>query len=96
MDLMDGSGTPVLPQSSRRRSHWRSNLRLTTALMVVWFVVTFMVSFFARELDFVFFGWPFSVWMAAQGMLATYLIIVGFYAWRMNRLDHEHGVSEEL
>ncbi len=67
--------------------HWRVNRRLTLCLLVVWFVVTFGVAYFARELDFRFFGWPFSFWVAAQGALLVYGLIIAFYAWYMNRLD---------
>ena len=77
------------------RSYWRKNLRITTLLMAVWFVVTFGVAYFARDLAFEFFGWPFSWWVAAQGALVVYLLIIGCYAWTMNRLDIEHGVAEE-
>jgi putative solute:sodium symporter small subunit len=78
-----------------RDRHWRSNLRLTGALTVIWFGVSFGVAYFARELSFSFFGWPFSFWVAAQGALWVYLGIVVVYARRMNRLDVEHGVAEE-
>jgi len=77
-----------------RQRHWRGNL-FVTALLLVWLVVTFGVSYFARELSFNFFGWPFSFWVGAQGSLAVYLLIVGFYAWYMNRLDVRHGADEE-
>jgi putative solute:sodium symporter small subunit len=70
-----------------RGAYWRKNLRITTALLAIWFVVTFVATFFARELSFAFFGWPFSFWMAAQGALLIYLALIGFYAWYMNRLD---------
>ena len=75
-------------------SYWRKNLQLTGGLLFIWFVVSFVVSFFARELSFDFLGWPFSFWMAAQGALIVYALIVGYYAYRMNRLDQEHGVAE--
>ncbi len=78
-----------------RRRHWRSNLRVTALLLLVWLIVTFGVSYFARELSFRFFGWPFSFWVGAQGALAVYLLIVGFYAWYMNRLDMRYGANEE-
>ncbi len=81
--------------SDARERYWRSNLRMTAALLLVWLIVTFGVSYFARELSFNFFGWPFSFWMGAQGALAVYLLIVGFYAWYMNRLDVRHGADEE-
>jgi putative solute:sodium symporter small subunit len=32
--------------------------------------------------------------MAAQGALIVYVAIIGYYAWYMNRLDGEYGVSE--
>lgn len=78
----------------RRAVYWRKNLQLTGGLTLVWFVVTFGVAFFARELNFSFFGWPFSFWVAAQGALVVYALIVVFYAWAMRRLDHEFGAVE--
>lgn len=78
-----------------RQRHWRSNLLVTALLLLVWLIVTFGVSYFARELSFSFFGWPFSFWVGAQGALVVYLLIVGFYAWYMNRLDVRHGADEE-
>lgn len=78
-----------------RRRYWRSNLRVTALLLLVWFGVTFGVSYFARELSFSFFGWPFSFWMGAQGALVVYLLLIAFYAWYVDRLDRRHGVEEE-
>lgn len=76
------------------RQYWQKNLNITAVLMAVWFVVTFVVAYFARDLNFTFFGWPFSFWMAAQGSLIVYVVIIWFYARYMNQLDQEHGVAE--
>ena len=81
--------------TERQREYWRKNLRLTAVLMVIWFLVTFGVGYFARDLNFTFFGWPFSFWVAAQGALIVYVLIIWFYARYMDRLDQEHGVAEE-
>jgi putative solute:sodium symporter small subunit len=78
-----------------QKSYWRKNLRLTGVLLAIWFVVSFVVSYFARDLDFNFFGWPFSFWMAAQGALIIYVVLIGYYAKTMNKLDQEHGFAEE-
>jgi putative solute:sodium symporter small subunit len=80
--------------TERHKSYWRKNLNVTAVLLSIWFVVTFVVSFFARDLSFNFFGWPFSFWMGAQGSLVVYVIIIWYYARTMNRLDQEHGVAE--
>jgi hypothetical protein len=34
--------------------------------MAIWFVVTFVVGYFARDLNFTFFGWPFSFWVVPR------------------------------
>ena len=73
----------------RAADHWQRNRRLIAGLLAVWFVVTFVVAFFARELSFRLFGWPFSFWVASQGAIVIYLLIVGVYVWRMDRLDAE-------
>ncbi len=76
------------------KQYWRRNLNLTAVLLAIWFVVTFVVSYFARELSFNFFGWPFSFWMGAQGSLVIYMVIIWYYARTMNKMDHEYGVAE--
>jgi putative solute:sodium symporter small subunit len=81
--------------SENHQRYWQKNLRITAILMFIWFVVTYVVSYFARDLNFTFFGWPFSFWMGAQGSLAVYVVIIWFYARYMNQLDQEHGVAEE-
>lgn len=73
----------------RERLAWRHNLRWIAVLLVIWFVVTFVVAWFARELRFDFFGWPFSFWAAAQGALIVYVAMAALYAWHMNRVDRE-------
>jgi putative solute:sodium symporter small subunit len=81
--------------TERHREYWHRNLRITGILLGIWFVVTFVVGYFARSLNFTFFGWPFSFWMGAQGALVIYVAIIWYYAWYMNRLDQEYGVAEE-
>lgn len=80
--------------TEKHRHYWRKNLNVTAILLVIWFVVTFVVGYFARDLNFNFFGWPFSFWVGAQGALVVYVAIIAFYAWYMNKLDVEHGVDE--
>lgn len=82
------------PAETRRR-YWRKTLRLTMGLLLIWFLVSFVATYFARDLNFTFFGWPFSFWLGAQGAPLVYVLLVGFYAWAMNRLDVEHGQDDE-
>jgi putative solute:sodium symporter small subunit len=81
--------------TEKHRQYWSKNLSITGILLAIWFVVTFGVGYFARDLDFKFFGWPFSFWVAAQGALIVYVLIIWYYARYMDKLDREHGVAEE-
>jgi putative solute:sodium symporter small subunit len=86
MPILDPSGAPDAVRAARAR-HWRRTQRLTAVLLLAWFVVGFVVTWFARELDFPFFGWPFSFWVAAQGGIVVFVALIAAYAWRMARLD---------
>lgn len=81
--------------SEKRVEYWRRNLKLTGALLAVWFVATFVVAYFALELENInFFGWPLPFYMAAQGSLIIYVIIVWFYSRAMAALDREYGFAD--
>ena len=75
--------------------YWHKNLRLTAILLVIWFIATFVVAWYAIPLaEIKMFGWPLSFYMAAQGSLIIYVVIIWFYARYMNRLDLEYDVHE--
>ena len=80
--------------SAKLQEYWRRNLNITAVLLVVWFVVTYVIGWFARDLSFNFFGWPFSFYMGAQGSLIIYVLIIWFYARYMNNLDLAYDVHE--
>jgi putative solute:sodium symporter small subunit len=78
------------------REYWRRNLKLTAVLLAIWFVVTYVVSFFAPALNnIVILGFPFGYYMAAQGSLIIYVVLIWYYARTMNRMDREYNVHEE-
>jgi len=81
--------------TEKHKEYWSRNLNLTLVLTIIWFVVTYVMGYFARELATInFFGWPLSFYMAAQGSLIIYVIIIWVYARKMGQLDREYGVHE--
>jgi len=80
--------------TERQLEYWSKNLRMTGFLLFIWFVATFVLGYYARDLSFNFFGWPFAFYMAAQGSLIIYVVIIWFYARYMNTLDREFDVHE--
>jgi putative solute:sodium symporter small subunit len=81
--------------TERHKEYWRRNMKMTAILLVIWFVVTYVVGYYARELnELVIFGFPFGFYMGAQGSLIIYVVMIFFYAIRMNKLDKEYDVAE--
>jgi putative solute:sodium symporter small subunit len=81
--------------TAKHKEYWSRNLRLTAVLLFIWFVVTYVMAWYAVPLaEFNFFGWPLSFYMAAQGSLIIYVVIIWYYARAMRKLDLEYGVDE--
>ena len=80
--------------TEKHREYWKKNLTITAILLFIWFFVTFVLGYFARDLAFNFFGWPFAFWIGGQGALVVYVLIIWFYASYMNKLDGQYGVAE--
>jgi len=91
MMLDSGLEHRVNPEQLRLARYWRRTRSLTAWLLLGWVLLSFVVTYFARELSFSFFGWPFSFWVASQGALLGYCVIVAYYAYAMRRLDAEHS-----
>ncbi|WP_420475996.1 DUF4212 domain-containing protein [Noviherbaspirillum sp. ST9] len=71
-----------------RNLYWSKVRQFTCVLIALWLSSTFGIIYFARELtDFTVFGWPFSFYMAAQGLTLLYLAILAVYALHMRKLD---------
>tara|TARA_Y100001936_G_scaffold202786_1_gene205537 strand:+ start:569 stop:889 length:321 start_codon:yes stop_codon:yes gene_type:complete len=83
--------------SSKAKTYWKENIRLVLSLLVVWFLVSFgMAILFVDILDNIrFFGFKFGFWMAQQGSIYCFVILIFIYVYKMNKLDHKYGVSED-
>lgn len=81
--------------TEKHKQYWKKNLRLTGSLLAIWFVVTFVIGWYARDLQSItFLGFPLSFYIGAQGALLIYVILVGYYAYCMDKLDRQYGVQE--
>lgn len=95
------SSGPPSPSSDRRltpeerQSYWRKNLSLTLGLLAVWFVVAYLLGIiFSGTLNGARLGQaPLGFWVAQQGSIYVFIILIAVYAYRMNALDRATGVD---
>ena len=90
----DGAGSGSDP---RRRDYWRANLRYLALLLSVWFIVSYLFGIIlVDQLNAISIGgYNLGFWFAQQGSMYIFVVLIFFYAWRMNKLDREFDVHED-
>ncbi len=79
-----------------RAAYWKANLRLLSVLLVIWFVVSYGFGILLVDvLNTVSIGgYKLGFWFAQQGSMYIFILLIFFYAWRMNALDQKFDVHE--
>ena len=77
--------------------HWKASLALVGKLLALWFFVSFGCGIlFKEQLDeFSIGGAPLGFWMAQQGSILCFVLLLIAYARLMNKLDEKYGYQEE-
>jgi putative solute:sodium symporter small subunit len=74
-----------------RRRFWSHSLCLTLTLLGLWLLINILVPWFARSLNQMRgFGFSAGYWLAAEGALLMYLLIIVIYVWRMDVLERRY------
>ncbi len=82
---------------SNNSAYWKANLKLIAFCLVIWFLVSFVFGILlVDQLNHIRLGgYKLGFWFAQQGSLYTFLVLIFFYANRMNKLDKKFGVEEK-
>ena len=77
--------------------YWKENVRILTVLLGIWFVVSFLLSIvFVDALDNIrFAGFRLGFWLAQQGSIYVFVILIFVYIWLMDRLDNKYRVGKK-
>ena len=78
-----------------REAYWLETTRFTWLIVILWFVSWVGPLVLHYQLNrIVIFGFPLSYWFAAQGSLVIFVVLIVYYAVRMNAIDRKYGVEE--
>ena len=79
--------------------YWRAQLRCVAVLLCIWFLVSFGCGILLRDWLDVSFpkvgSVPFGFWMAQQGSIICFVLILVAYATWMSRLEDKFERDEE-
>ncbi len=86
-----------MSDNSSNNAYWSANLRIIVISLVIWALVSFGFGILLRPMlsGIAVGGSDLGFWFAQQGSILVFLALIFFYAFRMNKLDREHGVEEE-
>jgi putative solute:sodium symporter small subunit len=86
-----------MSENSSDNAYWSANLRLILGSLIIWAIVSFGFGILLRPMlsGIAVGGSDLGFWFAQQGSILVFLVLIFFYAWRMNKLDAEFGVGEE-
>lgn len=86
-------------QISSDEIHWKRTTRLMLSHLAVWLFFGYIVHMFVNSLNqytVPFLGFPLGFYMAAQGSLIVFVVMLFFFARQQDRIDREHGVAEDV
>jgi len=80
-----------------RLAYWRANLRLVAICLSIWFVASYVFGILlVEQLNAIRIGgFQLGFWFAQQGSIYTFVLLIFFYAWRMNHIDNKYDVHED-
>ena len=83
-DLPAGEPAPFAPDLHDARHLW-----LKGVLLLVWVLVSFVACFFARDLTLRVGGWQLGYWMAVQGAVLAFIVLVVVYCAAMSWFERQ-------
>lgn len=85
--------------NGRQNVYWTKSLQIVLFILAIWFVLSLGCGVLFREkLDALLppmGGAPFGFWMAQQGAIIGFLVLLFLYMVLMNSLDAKSGFDQE-
>jgi len=81
---------------SNAEAYWKANVSLIIKLLIVWFVVPFLggIVFVDALNEIKLGGYPLGFWIAQQGSIYLFVVLIFYYAKKMSDLDDQYGGGE--
>ena len=78
------------------QSYWRTNILIVCVLLAIWFVAGYVLSIFCIEEmnQFAIGKLGAGFWMAQQGAIYVFILLVLVYAVLMDWVDRKFDVGE--
>jgi len=82
--------------STGNNAYWKANLTVIGISLAIWFICSFGMGIILRPAlsGIMIGGADLGFWMAQNGSIYVFIILIFVYAKLMNSLDRKHDVEE--
>lgn len=85
-----------MQQTNNAEGYWSSTRSLMFIMLFLWIFFSFVVHFFVNSLnEITFLGFPLGFYMAAQGSLIAFVVMLVIFAKAQDGIDRKYGVAED-
>lgn len=92
----DQAAARPIDDKARDEGHWQATTRLMWLSLGVWVFFGYIIHFFVNYLNkIVIIGFPLGFYMAAQGSLIAFVVLLFVFAKQQDKIDREYGVAED-
>lgn len=84
--------------SANDQAHWQKTTRLMLTNLGLWLFFGYIVHMFVNQLNAIkipILGFPLGFYMAAQGSLIAFVVMLFVFARQQDKIDREFGVAED-
>jgi putative solute:sodium symporter small subunit len=85
-----------MADKSSANAYWAANVRIILISLAVWFVCSYGLGILLRPAlkGIMVGGADLGFWMAQNGSIYVFIILIFVYAKMMGKVDADHGVEE--
>jgi putative solute:sodium symporter small subunit len=77
-------------------AYWSRTRGLMLTMLGLWIFFSFVIHMFVEPLNaIVIAGFPLGFYMAAQGSLIAFVVMLFWFARRQDAIDRQFGVAED-
>jgi putative solute:sodium symporter small subunit len=86
----------AIQMQSKDEAYWSDTSRLMWIYLALWIFFGYVVHMFVNVLNKItILGFPFGFYMAAQGSLIAFVVMLFVFAKQQDAIDRKHGAAEE-
>jgi putative solute:sodium symporter small subunit len=85
-----------MADKSSANAYWAANVRIILISLAVWFVCSYGLGILLRPAlkGIMVGGADLGFWMAQNGSIYVFIVLIFVYAKMMGKVDADHGVEE--